>query len=316
MLKLLSLAAGLSFTALLTASCAHTAGTAPAATAPAATTPATGFADPASACSSGGGKYLGDMKCQMPNGSIAPILVGAEAQSAMLSSIPVTPKSPHAWALATTAILFEFNRHRHDLLSGTVATLDGQQIGERLLSQSWGVNNRDELLKILNWLQFEGHRSEFEQLGRRVDRLSEQQFLTIEAAAQRNPRAQNQLEITRKNHRDLGQKGILAWDLVRYIALCRWGYLAGYLSDTEAWDHIMPAALRLQQTFASWQDLQSDFLIGREFWSLQQTQQNGERFRTIYERFVQDPSSPWNVNPWTTDLGLATPLPIEANEAQ
>jgi hypothetical protein len=91
--------------------------------------------------------------------------------------------------------------------------------------------------------------------------LTDQEFATPEADAQSNPRALNQLEITRKNHRALGTKGILAWDLVRYIAVCRWGYLAGYLTETEAWDHIMPAA----------------------------------------------------PNPWTMDLKVAAPLPINAN---
>jgi hypothetical protein len=237
----------------------------------------------------------------------------AATQRATLSSIPVTPKSPHSWALATTAIIFEVNRHRHDLLSGTVATPGGEEIGKHVLSQWWGISNHDELLGMLGWLQFEGHRADFDQLGRRVDALSEREFRSIEAAADSNPQAANQLDIARKNHRALGQKGILAWDLVRYIALCRWGYLAGYLSDAEAWTHIMPAALRLQQSFTSWQDLQSDYLIGREYWSVQQTENNGARYRAIYERFLQDPNSPWNTNPWTMDLNVAAPPPIEAN---
>jgi hypothetical protein len=75
----------------------------------------------------------------------------------------------------------------------------------------------------------------------------------------------------------------------------------------------MPAVTRIQQSFDCWQDLQSDFLIGREYWSLEETQLKGGRFRAIYERFVQDPSSPWNANPWTMDLSVATPLPIKAN---
>jgi Protein of unknown function (DUF1266) len=237
----------------------------------------------------------------------------AATQRAMASSVPVMPKSPHAWALATTAIIFEVNRHRHDLLSGTAATPDGEEIGKHVLSQWWGISNHDELIKMLSWLQFEGHRAEFDQLGRRVDALSEREFRSIEAATDISPQTKNQLDIARKNHRALGQEGILAWDLVRYIALCRWGYLAGYLSDAEAWDHIMPAALRLQRSFASWQDLQSDYLIGREYWSVQQTENNGARYRAIYERFLQDPSGPWNTNPWIMDLNVAAPLPIEAN---
>jgi hypothetical protein len=276
------------------------------------TTSQISFADPA-ACLSVGGRYSDDMKCHLANGTVAPIRSGPDAQRTMRSIIPVTPRSPHAWALATTAIIFEFNRHRHDLLAGIAATADGQDVGKKVLADAWGVNNHDELLETLKWLQFEGHRTDFEELGTRVDALNERQIATIEAAAQRNPQGLNQIEIARKNHSELGQKGILAWDLIRYIALCRWGYLAGYLSDAEAWDHIMPAALRLQQTFYSWQDLQSDFLIGREYWSLQQTQTNGERFRAIYDRFLQDQNSPWNTNPWQLDLKVAAPLQIEAN---
>jgi hypothetical protein len=277
-------------------------------------TPPTGYTDPAAACSASSGKYLGDMKCQLANGSVVAILFGAEAQRAMLSSTPVQ-KSPHAWALATTAIIFEFNRHRHDLLAGRIATADGQESGRQLLSQWWSVNSRDDLLRMLNWLQFQGHRSEFDQLGRRLDALTDRQFATLETLAQRHPQTLNELQIARKNHELLGQKGILAWDLVRYIALCRWGYLTGYLSENEAWDRIMPAALRLQKTFDSWQDLQSNYLIGREYWSLTQTQTNGARYRAIYERFLQDPGSTWNTNPWDMDLQLTMPLPINANKS-
>jgi hypothetical protein len=308
-------AAGLLFVALAFSSWLHadsptSAETAPAT--PAATTPRISFADPA-ACLSAGGRYSDDRECHLANGTIAPIRSGPDAERTMRSIIPVTPRSPHAWALATTAIIFEFNRHRHDLLAGIAATADGQDVGKKVLADAWGVNNHDELLEMLKWLQFQGHRADFDELGSRVDALTESKFQSIEAAAKGNPQGLNQLDITRKYYRELGQKGILAWDLVRYIALCRWGNLAGYMSDTEAWDHIMPAALRLQQTFSSWQDLQSNFLIGREYWSLQQTQTNGERFRAIYDRFLQDPNSPWNTNPWAVDLKVAVPLQITPN---
>jgi hypothetical protein len=214
----------------------------------AAQAPAPFQSDPASACLGSGGKYLGDMKCRMADGSIAAILSGADAITARNSAAPVTSGGPHAWALATTAITFEFNGDRHDLLTGVVATPEGQERGKHMLSQWWGVKNRDELLGTLNWLQFEGHRADFDKLGRRVEDMNELQFLAAKAAVSMDPQELNRLEVVRQNHRPLGQKGILAWDLVRFIALCRWGNLAGYLSETEAWDLIMPAALRLQMT--------------------------------------------------------------------
>jgi hypothetical protein len=252
------------------------------------------------ACSHAGGTYLGGLKCQLPDGSIDEIrVVSAETK---MSEIPVSSKSPQAWALATTAILFELNGTRHDLLGGAVTLPENAEWGRKLLSQWWGASSRDQLLEMLRWLQFEGHRGEFEELGRQVDAMNEEQFKTAEAALLGDPEQLHSLQVVRQNHRSLGQSGILAWDLVRYIALCRWGYLAGYLSQTEAWGYIMPAARRLQETFSSWEALQNDYLIGREFWSLQQTQKNGERYRSIFERFIQDPNSPWNRNPWSMDL--------------
>jgi hypothetical protein len=266
--------------------------------------------DPASACSSVGGTYLGDLKCQMPDGSIAQIhtsMVGAETK---ISEIPVPPKSPQAWALTTTAIMFELNGAHHDLLGGVVITPDNMESRRQLLSQWWNVSNRGQLLDTLRWLQFEGHRAYFDELGRQVDAMNEAQFIATEAGLAGDPQQLHRVQLVRQNHLALGQPGILAWDLVRYIALCRWGYVAGYLSSTEAWDYIMPAARRLQETFGSWQALQNNYMIGREFWSLQQTQENGERYRVISDRFLQDPNSPWNVNPWRMDLGVAMPLRV------
>jgi hypothetical protein len=305
--------------AALLSSCAHTPVTPP--PTPAVTPPAKAantappglFEDPASACTAGGGKYLGDMKCQFPNGTIRPTLYGAAAQRAMQSDTHETPKSPRAWALATTAILFEINCQRLDMLAGTTITPDGEEYEKQQLSQGWGISNRDDLLRKLAWLQYQGHRFGFEEFGRRIDALTEQDILALEAKVQSNPQLETQLDVVIKNHRNLGEKSILAWDLIRYISLCRWGYLAGYFSQEETWDLVMPAALRLQQTFDSWQDLQNNYLIGREYSFPQEIQTKGARFRAIYERFLQDPASPWNSNPWGLDLKVSTPLPIKAN---
>jgi hypothetical protein len=86
-----------------------------------------------------------------------------------------------------------------------------------------------------------------------------------------------------------------------------------YLSETEAWDKIMPAALRLQQTFVSWPDLESNFLLGRQFWSMEQSRQTGATYKAIYDEFIEEKDSPWNANDWNMDLQVTTPLPIVEN---
>lgn len=268
--------------------------------------------DPVSFCSRAGGTYLGDRKCQLSDGTIAQPYLEMVRPEIEMSAVPVPQNSPQAWALATTAILFEANRDRHDLLGGDVVVPAKTERARKLLSEWWSVKNRDQLLAALKWLQFQGHRADFDELGRKVDAMNEQQYMAAEAALAADSDQLNSLHIVRQNHQTLGRPGILAWDLVRYIAVCRWGYMAGYLSEREAWEYIMPAARRLQETFSSWQDLQKDYLIGREFWSAEPTDVNGGRFRIIFHLLLQDPNSPWNVNPWTMNLGVSTPLPLTA----
>src|ERR1039458_1959620 len=75
----------------------------------AAPAPSAIYADRASACAGIGGKSVGNLKCQMSDGSVAQILSGADATRARATSIPVAPGTPRAWVLATTAITFEYD---------------------------------------------------------------------------------------------------------------------------------------------------------------------------------------------------------------
>ena len=283
--------------------------------------------NPAAACASAGGTYLGDMKCQMPNGSVAPIMgsvqpivPGTDVVIGPTPSIPVASGTPHAWALATTAILFQFNGKQQDLLGGEIATFEARVGGLKILSQSWNVRDRNTLLSTLTWLQFAGHRQVFEELGNQVDLISDAQFKEVETAAATRAALTGtgigviSLELARRYHRSLAGKSILGWDLIRYIMLCRWGYLVGFLSEDEAWGRIMPAALRLQKTFSSWEELQSNYLIGRMFWSVQQSETSGDRFKSVYDQLLADKTSPWNVNAWNMNLETASAMPIAASK--
>jgi hypothetical protein len=266
--------------------------------------------DVASACEGIGGTYLGDAKCRMPDGSLHQMLSGLDAGIARMSTKTIAPGTPQAWTLAVTALTFEVNQQRHDTLTGVMLTPQARARDAELLAKWWNINNRDELRHMLDWLQYQGQRAEFEALGRLVDGMSDEQFRDAESRAP-DDAARHRLQLVRARYDTLGTKGILAWDLVRYIQLYRWGYAAGYLgSDQDVWNRIIPVALRLQQTFSSWEDLQSDFLIGREFWSPEETERSGAQFRVTYERLLQDPGSPWNVNPWDMDLGVTVPLQI------
>jgi hypothetical protein len=207
------------------------------------------------------------------------------------------------WALATCGVLTERNRGRHDLLGGCEKTEANAAKEQRLLEQWWGVENRRDLLDALRWVRDEGHRTSFEAMGARITSLSPQELNALAEQTKDDPEQRNQIAIVLKHYRALGDKGLKGWDYSRYVALCGWGYVAGYLSEKEAWDRIMPMARLIQETFDSWEELGRNYLIGRAYWSLAATQRSGKLYERAVERLCSNPNSPWVKLPWKVDLG-------------
>lgn len=222
------------------------------------------------------------------------------------------------WALATCALLTEVHRERHDILGGRERTVEGIRREKKSLAEWWGIENREDLLKSLQWIEYGGHRRDFDGMGRYVATLSDDQFVRVENQAKGDVEKINSLEAVRLHHAELGGKSIAGWDYARYIALCEWGYYVGYLSEDEAWAKIMPAARLLQQAFDSWEDLGRNYLIGRRFWSYRQFKRSGLLFTMADKKLRTDPMSPWKTIPWNLELGPAhaTPDSLPKGEAK
>jgi len=207
-----------------------------------------------------------------------------------------------AWGLAASALLTEGNRERHDLLGGGVRTEQRIKILSQRLNQWWDVSDRASLLQVLAWIDEGGHRRDFALVGERVAPLDAQQFEAALSRAALDENRTHSLVIARDYYQKLGEKSLVGWDYARYISMCRWGYLVGYLTEPEAWERIMRAARIIQSTFVSWEELGQNYLIGREFWSYEQTRTTGAYYRAAYRRLLENPNSPWNRIPWNLDL--------------
>jgi len=216
----------------------------------------------------------------------------------------VPPGTPKAWALATTALLIEVNKERHDLLGGRELSRKNIQRARNLLSKWWGVNNRQDLLTALSWVEKEGHRKDCIATGTFVASLGDQDYadLVDKLEQAQDKEGLHRVRILREYFEELGGKSLIGWDFARYIALCRWGFAARYMSEDEAWERIMPVAEKLQATFGSWEDLGENYVIGREYWSHEETSKTGELMLTAHKRLLSDPESPWMLNPWDMDL--------------
>ena len=223
----------------------------------------------------------------------------APFSSAENSAYAPPSREQQLWALGTCAVLADSNGQRHDLLGGCERTPAEIKRWQDCLAKWWGVRSRAELLETLRWLDEDGHRREFNDLARVLPQASATQLDALQKRCSADSTFSNRVELVRTYQKELGAKGIAAWDYGRYVSLCGWGYVVGFLTEEEAWRKIMPVASFLQDTFESWDDLGRSYVIGREFLS----PASGEDARNAYERLlVNNPASPWTRLPWDLDL--------------
>jgi hypothetical protein len=220
------------------------------------------------------------------------------------------------WCLAARAVLTQKNQDRHDILGDVERTDKNINIWMENLSDGWGIEDRKTLFESLRWIKAGGHRRSFAEIASFLSTANEYQLKEFQSQANRDPELANQIEIVRKHYASLGAKNLMGWDYSRYISLCGWGYFVGYITEEEAWGLILPVAQLLQDTFDSWEDLGRNYLIGREFWSLQRTQANGDRYVAAYEWLCSDPESPYLTIPWDLDLSAAhSDVGVPANQS-
>lgn len=206
------------------------------------------------------------------------------------------------WALATCALLTEMNGERHDILSSASKTPENVKAAKQVLADWWGIESRGDLLDTLEWIEHGGHRKDFNDIAYALSIATPQQLSSLEQQMDANPDLTNEVNVV-KDHGDLsGEESLAGWDFARYVFLCRRGYLVGYLSEAEAWKRIMRAARAMQSSFPAWRRLGDNYLVGREFWSKEQTETDGSQWRKAEGRLLEESDSPWVTIPWDTNL--------------
>ncbi len=207
------------------------------------------------------------------------------------------------WALATDAIHStsrEAGLSRLRWGDATKANID--YVKWDLEHGPWGIKSREDVLRMLKSTQTKSHTHTFWEIGKYLAKASESERDAYLAKYKDNPSSINRIEIAAVNYPQLKEKGLLAWDLARSIALCRRAYTAGYLEREEAWLLIMPIARRIQSVFDSWEDLGTNYLLGRRFWSKEYADMGNPILMKQFKELLNDEESVWHKTPWDLDL--------------
>jgi hypothetical protein len=188
------------------------------------------------------------------------------------------------WGLALGAVLTEMNSGYHHELGGWGA---GDHTGKwcrDALSRFWGVDDRDSHRQALAYLWHTGHRTEVQQRLRAMPDPSEDDAKGA---------------IVRANAASLRGRGVLAWDLGRFVAVLGWGTWAGYATEAEAWPMIQGAATWAQRRYLSWEEFGRGYELGRLFWS---EGEEDPRIPDTLHKLLTEPKSPWVQLAWATPL--------------
>ena len=209
-------------------------------------------------------------------------------------SAPLT--AAHSWALSVGIIYPQrFGKDPRVLGYG-----DTDQDSRRMLKRDWGVTDKASLTMQLDSLRDHGHHVAYQKEGARLSAMSDSDFAQLLTD---QPDKAAGLKALRASYTKWKDKTGLAWDLCRAANMVNAGYGAHYFTEDEAWKRLMEIAQTAQGNFDSWQELSDNFLDGREIWANTRDAQ----FEACAKLLLNpgDPNSPWNQNPWKTELTTA-----------
>jgi hypothetical protein len=214
------------------------------------------------------------------------LLLGA--QGAGERFLPGDLSPAQRWTLATTAIVTRYFNESHERLGGTVVNPGTILRAKRTLGDPWGIGDRKDLMAMLKHLAKPEEEQSFRKLA-----------ATIAAGAPvAGDVSAEDVAFVRTYAQSLGPRGLLADDLCRLVYVAGNGYVAGYLSEAEAWGWALAAAHRLQAAYASWEELGQHYLLGVTW-----RRGRDEDLEQSYRELLADPGSPWRAVPWGTPLG-------------
>ena len=191
----------------------------------------------------------------------------------------VSPSNLEAWALPMGAMLSYLNKSGHvdrfggksrfgsapvgSAVSNALETT-GADLGRQILSDSWDISSREELIDTITRMTAHGHNDSFFEAVEVGNSLSSAQYNEIASGGGVDA---YMFPYTKQLSEKWGGRGILCWDLFRMSNLAQWGYLAGYVTYPEALALVEPAARLLRENFSSWDEAYENYLDGYHWWA-------------------------------------------------
>lgn len=189
------------------------------------------------------------------------------------------------WTRAMGSVLIYINDGNPYYFGGYYHNEDNQKGAANILSSSWNINSREDLLKKINYLLKTGDRKEYLKEAKEMKAMPKKKLKT--AMKQLSGDILIHYQTIQYNWKKWKKKGLLAWDMCRISHIIQWGYVAKYIDAKEAQALIEPAAKKLQKKFSTWEEVQHNWLDGYCLYANVDRKAAGNDYvnrKTIYEK--------------------------------
>ena len=206
-----------------------------------------------------------------------------------------------------SGILSYINGHDND-------TLDVEEHNEffhdrinYILTEFWGIENKDDVYNTIAWLLNEGHTDEY--LGY-ADAETINELINEDMDEEEIEIVKNGFEFTKYFKDKLPKNIMLGWDYGRAAAIVRWSYFMNYISEEEAWEILDKIAGVMIGTFNSWKEFGISYIVGGLFWTYRKDP--SETYSRYYETVEaleglltetdEEEDGEWLRNPWIEEV--------------
>lgn len=209
------------------------------------------------------------------------------------------------WMCSAYAVYTKYNNKDLSAIGGVKGS-GGEYEQERIkktLSEGWHIENRDDVVKVVNNLITNGHREEYMKVVKKLEKKGLLDLPTDEAMA--NFEADSDLPRYQDAHEmytAYGEHGMDGWDYCRALQVLGDCYQAEYINLEECLDLSLPIAKKLQSSFKSWEEVADSYIHGYAFWQEETMEDVEPKFRLeAYTELAEMPEGPYSV-PYDTKL--------------
>lgn len=206
------------------------------------------------------------------------------------------------WALAPSTNINLYNYGGYNIIGGNYRFRAHVLSVRSALEGGWNIYNREDYFAALKWLKEEGHNKYYRDIEAELSGLN---LSELENIMKKEQDISQIVKFYIKNKDKLKDKGLIAWDYCRITQITGWSYVAGYISIEEAYDILIDAAKVLQKTYSSWEDMSEHYMLGFEFWSGQdRNNEKTEAYKRhqLNQKILKDEKSPFITLPWNLNL--------------